>query len=125
MRARKIGALPVVEGHELVGIVSESDLLAALVELCNVMDPTSVLELECDDDPAATRHARQLVERHGGSVAWMTAVRVNGGRQHLTLRIRMPLAHTPTEMFEEAGFTVASCVMGRAATAGDRASSQR
>jgi acetoin utilization protein AcuB len=113
MRARKIGALPVLEGHELVGIVSESDLLGALVELCNVVDPTSVLELDCEDDPAAPRRIRQLVERHGGAVAWMTAIRSHGGRQQVTLRLRMPQAHTPSQMFEEAGFVVKSCLTGR------------
>lgn len=113
MRTHKIGCLPVLEGDTLVGIVSESDLLVALVELCNLMDPTTVLELDCEDDPDATRRVRQVVERHGGMVAWMTAIRVHGGRQHVTLRVRMPLGQTPALMLEEAGFTVTSCVTGR------------
>jgi acetoin utilization protein AcuB len=117
MRSRKFGALPVLEGHELVGIVSESDLLGALVDLCSVMDPTTVLELECTDDAGAPARARHLVERHGGTVAWMTATRAHGGRQQITLRLRMPLAHSPSMMFEEAGFIVTSCVTGRAAAA--------
>jgi CBS domain-containing protein len=33
MRARKLGALPVVRGEELLGLVTEADLLAALEEL--------------------------------------------------------------------------------------------
>ena len=113
MRTRKIGCLPVLEGDALVGIVSESDLLVALVELCNLMDPTTVLELDCPDDPDAPRRVRQVVERHGGMVAWMTAIRVHGDRQRVTLRVRMPLGQTPALMFEEAGFTVTSCVTGR------------
>jgi acetoin utilization protein AcuB len=112
MRSRKIGALPVLEGEELVGIVSESDLLDALVKLCNAMDPTAVLGLECDEDANAPQRVRQLVERHGGSVAWMTAIRAHGGRQQISLRLRMPRSHTPSEMFEEAGFTVTSCILG-------------
>jgi acetoin utilization protein AcuB len=116
MRTRKIGALPVLEGEALVGIVSESDLLGALVELCGIMDPATVLELECDDDPEAPRKIRSLVERHGGSVMWLTASRTHAGRQRVTLRIRMPLAHTPSRLLEEAGYTVTSCLMGRAAT---------
>jgi len=117
MRERKVGALPVLEGDELVGIVSESDLLGALVELCNALDPTTVLGLECADDAEAPRRIRQLVERHGGTVVWMTAIRAHGGRQHITVRLRMPQAHTPSVMLEEAGFTVTSCVTGRAAAA--------
>jgi acetoin utilization protein AcuB len=33
MRARKLGALPVVRGEELLGLLTEADLLAALEEL--------------------------------------------------------------------------------------------
>lgn len=113
MRTRKIGCLPVLEGDTLVGIVSESDLLVALVDLCNLMDPTTLLELDCEDDPDALRRVRQVVERHGGMVARMTAIRVHGARQRVTLRVHMPLGQTPALMLEEAGFKVTSCVMGR------------
>jgi len=33
MRDRKIGGLPVVEGERLVGILSETDMLDALIRL--------------------------------------------------------------------------------------------
>ena len=46
LRTRKIGALPVVEGEVLVGIVSESDLLGALVDLCAQSDPTTVISVD-------------------------------------------------------------------------------
>lgn len=111
LRIRKIGALPVLDGDTLVGIVSESDLLAAMVRLCNMLDPTTVLELECPEDPGAASRARQLLERHGGRVAWMTAIRARGGRECINLRVRMPPGHAPEQLLEEAGFTVVSCVM--------------
>lgn len=111
MRERKLGALPVVEGDRLVGIVSESDLLDALTKLCGMLDPTSAIELECDDDPEAPRRIRSLLERHGAHVACLTAVRTHGGRQRISLRTRMPIGATPDRLLEEAGFPVQSCVM--------------
>jgi acetoin utilization protein AcuB len=118
MRSRKIGALPVLDGAELVGIVSESDLLMALIELCRATDPTAVIDLDCEDDPEAAHRVRSLLERHGGTVSWLTAIRTHGGRQRISLRVRLPHAHTPSQMLEEAGFSVVSCVTGRTATAG-------
>jgi len=115
LRTRKIGALPVVEGAVLVGIVSESDLLGALVDLCAQSDPTTVLELECADDPEAATRVSHLLERRGGTVGWLTAIRTHGGLQRINLRVRMPSAQTPEQLLEEAGFTVVSCVMSRAA----------
>lgn len=118
MRARKVGALPVVEGETLVGIVSESDLLAALVELCAALDPTTVLELACPDEADAAPRIRRLLEKHGGTIAWMTAVRAHGGQQSIHLRVRMPPGHAPEQLLEEAGITVVSCVMGPSKTSG-------
>jgi acetoin utilization protein AcuB len=117
MCERKLGALPVVEGDTLVGIVSESDLLEALTKLCGMLDPTSAIELECDDDPEAPTRVRRVLERHGARVACLTAVRTHGGRQRISLRTRMPIGATPDRLLEEAGFPVQSCIMAPSASA--------
>jgi len=111
MRARKLGALPVVEGERLVGIVSESDLLDALTRLCAALDPTTAIELECDDDPTASGRISALLERHGGRVACLTAIRTHGGRQRISFRTRMPPGSAPEQLLEEAGFPVTSCII--------------
>ena len=111
MRERKIGALPVVEGETLVGIVSESDLLEALAKLCAMLDPTTAIELECADDPEAPGRIRRVLERHGGRVAWLTAVRTHGDRQRISVRTRMPMGSAPEQLLEEAGYPVSSCIM--------------
>jgi len=117
MRERKVGALPVLEGETLVGIVSESDLLEALTRLCAMLDPTTAIELECDDDPNAPQRIRGVLERHGGRVAWLTAVRTHGGRQRISFRTRMPIGSAPEQLLEEAGFPVSSCIMRSAEAA--------
>lgn len=120
MRERKFGALPVVAGDKLVGIVSESDLLDALTKLCAMLDPTTAIELECDDDPDAPARIRRVLERHGGHVAWLTAVRTHGGRQRISFRTRMPIGAAPERLLEEAGFPVSVCVMSPASAAAAR-----
>lgn len=110
LRQRKIGALPVVEDHALVGIVSESDLLGALVDLCARLETTTVLALECDEDAGAVSRIRELFGRHGATVAWISSVRTRGGRQTINVRVRMPPERGPTELLTDAGFRVVSCV---------------
>lgn len=117
MRQRKLGALPVVEGESLVGIVSESDLLEALTTLCAMLDPTTAIEVECEDDAGAAGRISRLLGRHGGRVACLTAVRTHGGRQRISFRVRMPFGSVPEQLLEEAGFPVTSCIISAAATA--------
>lgn len=51
MRERKIGALPVMEGDDLVGIVTGIDLLEALLRLTGVHKPSGRLEVHLLDHP--------------------------------------------------------------------------
>jgi acetoin utilization protein AcuB len=51
MRERRIGCLPVVEGGELVGIITSSDVMEALVYLVGAPEPGSRLEVVMPDRP--------------------------------------------------------------------------
>jgi acetoin utilization protein AcuB len=51
MRERRIGCLPVVEGGELVGIITASDVMEALVYLIGAHEPGSRMEIAVPDRP--------------------------------------------------------------------------
>ncbi len=53
LRNHKIGALPVVENEELVGIVTGIDLLEALVKMTGVYEAGSRLEVELPNQPTS------------------------------------------------------------------------
>lgn len=53
MREKKIGCLPVVENGELAGIITSSDVMAALVYLVGAHEPGSRLEVSVPDRPGA------------------------------------------------------------------------
>jgi len=53
MRQRRIGCLPVIEGDELVGIVTASDVMEALVYLVGASEPGSRMEVAVPDRPGA------------------------------------------------------------------------
>jgi len=53
LRERKIGALQVVSGHRLVGIVTESDLFRALVEMSDPSEPGVRITFELAEDEDA------------------------------------------------------------------------
>ncbi|CAN5873314.1 acetoin utilization AcuB family protein [soil metagenome] len=53
MRERRIGCLPVLEGDELVGIVTASDVMDALVYLVGANEPGSRMEVAIPDRPGS------------------------------------------------------------------------
>lgn len=65
MRNRKIGALPVVDGNEMVGIVTGIDLLDALLRLTGVQKPSGRLEVRLDDRPGELAHICQMLADRG------------------------------------------------------------
>lgn len=53
MRERKVGCLPVIGGGELVGIITSSDVMEALVHLVGAHEPGSRLGVSLPDRPGA------------------------------------------------------------------------
>src|SRR3712207_5171992 len=53
MRERRIGSLPVVESGELVGIITSSDVMSALVYLVGANEPGSRMEVSVPDRPGS------------------------------------------------------------------------
>ena len=65
MHDRKIGCLPVLEGERLIGIVTVTDLLDALMRLTGVAQPGSRLAVTLPDEPGhLARLASLLSEQH-------------------------------------------------------------
>ena len=73
MRLRKIGAMPVMEDGRLVGIVTATDLLDALVTMSGVHQAASRLEVEVANRPGALAELLGLIaDRRINVVSVMT-----------------------------------------------------
>ncbi len=60
----RIGCLPVVSGGELMGIVTETDILRSLVQLMGVLKPGSHLEVEVPDRPGMLAGVAGIIRNH-------------------------------------------------------------
>jgi|SRR5215210_3503663 len=69
---QRIGAVPVVEGPRLLGILSADDLLRAFVESSGVLLPSSRLELLLPDRPGALAGALAVIAARQVNVASVT-----------------------------------------------------
>ena len=68
MRRFKIGGLPVVEGPALVGVITESDIFDALVELLGAPEPGGRIEVELGASATALRDVLDVVKEFSPTV---------------------------------------------------------
>jgi len=69
LRREKIGAMPVVDDGELVGIVSGMDFLEALVRMTGVHEAATRLEVEVGDRPGALAELTAAIAKRGMNVS--------------------------------------------------------
>ena len=69
MRRHKIGALPVVEGPRLVGIITESDVFRAFIEVIGVEARGVRVTFELGEDEDAIATVLLIAKRHNMRVA--------------------------------------------------------
>lgn len=68
MRERKVGGLPVVEGHKLAGIITESDIFAVLLSVMGVRKGGSRITLALEDTPGKLAEVLDVIKRHDANV---------------------------------------------------------
>lgn len=106
----KISGLPVVERDQLVGILTETDLLRAFIDMLGLLDAGSRLEVLLGGEPDDFQRAFQTIRDHGGELVNVTmSERREGGRVYYFRLVPCHLAPI-RQALETAGFTVLDAV---------------
>jgi acetoin utilization protein AcuB len=105
---KKIGCLPVVEGERLVGIVTETDLLAVLVELLGLLTQSRRLDVAVPGGPDAYERVVEIIRRQGGRIMSVGAVPGKGGETIFSVRLEPCDTRPLVAALSRAGFHVLS-----------------
>ena len=109
LRTYKIGGLPVVDGKQLVGIITVADVLDALVTLSGVTEPTYRLVVSGRGGAQMEARARRVVDRAHGQLKWLH--RDPSQRpQQLHLRVKVRRIDALVDALEAEGFDVVRIV---------------
>jgi len=114
MFEKRIGALPVVQEGRLVGIITETDVLEALVEAMGIRGSCSRVEIVVEDTPAALYAIGDIVRERAGDIASiMTARATYRGeeRKVLIVRIETDDPEETVKAIEKAGYAVLSAAV--------------
>jgi acetoin utilization protein AcuB len=65
---RKISGMPVVENGQLVGIITESDILRAFIDMMGILSNSSRIDVVLKNEPGAFKQAVQVIQDNGGDI---------------------------------------------------------
>lgn len=87
LRERRVGALPVLDGDVLVGIVSAPDLLDALARSAGASEPSSRIEVEVTNRPGSLAALLQSLADRSLNVSNVTTTRSESDAVCFAIRI--------------------------------------
>jgi acetoin utilization protein AcuB len=64
----KVGGLPVTKNGRLVGIITETDLLRAFIDMMGILSSTSRIDVAAGNQPELLKKALQIINDAGGDV---------------------------------------------------------
>lgn len=106
---RRLGCLPVLEAGELVGILTDSDLLRAFVELMSGRDRHSRLELLAPDRPGElARVVRVIGIDHGVNITGVVVPPAHGDRALVVLHLETDDVGDLVETLRRLGYEAGS-----------------
>jgi len=87
MVEEKISALPVIERGRLVGIVTETDVLALFVKAMGAGEPSSRLDVVLGEGPSALAEVVQAVEGAGVPISSIMSLASGAGVKEAMIRV--------------------------------------
>ncbi len=64
----KISGIPVVEGMTLVGIITETDILRAFIDMMGILTASARIDVVIGEQPGALKNALRIVTDSGGDI---------------------------------------------------------
>ncbi|MBS3971058.1 MAG: CBS domain-containing protein [Clostridia bacterium] len=104
----RIGSLPVINGGKIVGIVTHSDLIRALVELMGVDTPGSLIVIEFLDRPGILADVAEIMKKMDINInsVFLRKVKDKPGFSTLTMRVGTMVPDGIINEIRKVGFKV-------------------
>ncbi|MEJ5358543.1 MAG: CBS and ACT domain-containing protein [Desulfobacterales bacterium] len=106
----KIGGLPVTKNGRLVGIITETDLLRAFIEMLGLIATSSRLDVEAGNKPESLRRMLQIIGEHGGDVLNVFMTLEKAKRRVYHFRLAACDTAPIRKALSEAGFRVTAAI---------------
>lgn len=106
MRDNAIGFLPVVDNGKLVGIITESDIFDAFIEMLAFREPGTRLTVEAVDEPGILSSLTSIIGSHGANITHVAVYRGSNGKSAVVIAINSFNTAEMEKTIEEQGFRI-------------------
>ncbi|HHW74966.1 MAG TPA: CBS domain-containing protein [Firmicutes bacterium] len=107
MQEKQISTLPVLDKGRLVGIITESDIFKAFIDVLGINHPSMRVTLQVEDQIGVLKNISELVGAAGINIVSTVVQRFSDDRVYLILRLGTADVAAVTRLFDEAGIEVA------------------
>lgn len=102
----KISGMPVVEDEKLVGIITESDILRAFINMMGILTASSRIDVAIGDAPKAFNKALQIIYDKGGDIINVGIMAHETSKRVYYFRLTVCKTDVIKAALEEQGFEV-------------------
>lgn len=103
----KIGCLPVVEDGNLVGMLTENDVMEILIEVMGMKEKGSRIEILVEDKPGALADVTRIIKEHNVNIiSVVTDVADEPGKRVVVFKLKTFYFEPIKKALEGAGFPV-------------------
>lgn len=106
MRDNNVSFLPVVDGTKLVGIITESDIFDAFIELLGFRSKGTRLTIEVDDEPGIMSNLTGIFGIYGANITHVAVYRNQNGKSMVVTGINSLNTAEIEKSIEENGYKI-------------------
>jgi len=106
----KIGGMPVVKKDKLVGIITETDILRAFIDMMGLLTARSRIDIVVGDEPGLFRQVLQIVSDNGGDIINVGMPAQQTGKRVYYFRLAPCNTSTIKRALEKEGFEVVAAL---------------
>ncbi|WP_227763434.1 CBS and ACT domain-containing protein [Zhaonella formicivorans] len=110
MREHKIGALPVMEDGKLVGIITETNIFDAFIDLLGVRDAGTRITIEVEDKPGVLADVTEVIRDYGANILRVAVFRNGGDKTLVVIRLNTADVAPIVEVLKQHGYSIHSVV---------------
>lgn len=102
----KISGMPVVKNNKLVGIITESDILRAFIDMMGLLTASSRIDVVIGDEPDSLKKALQIINDTGGDIINVGQTAQQTSKRTYYFRLSACKTDTIKSALEKEGFEV-------------------